>query len=42
VNISEVLEATVQMVDICRRYNILPDLDKYNLRRTKGNISVFR
>ena len=35
VNISEVLEASVQMVDICRRYNILPDLDKYNLGEQK-------
>jgi|TARA_B100001094_G_scaffold84003_1_gene80293 hypothetical protein len=35
VNISEVLEASIQMVDICRRYNILPDLDKYNLGEQK-------
>ena len=26
-NISEVLEVSIQMVDICRRHNILPDID---------------
>ncbi len=31
VNLSQVVEATVQIVDICRRFNILPDLEKYNL-----------
>ncbi len=35
VNISEVVEATVQMIDICKRYNILPDLEKYNLGEQK-------
>ena len=34
-NISEILEASIQMVDICRRHNILPDLDKYNLGEQK-------
>ena len=35
VNVSEVVEATVQMIDICKRYNILPDLEKYNLGEQK-------
>ena len=35
VNISEILEATIQIIDICRRYNILPDLEKYNLGEQK-------
>ena len=35
VNVSELIEATVQMVDICRRYNILPDLDNYTLGEQK-------
>ena len=35
VNISEIVEATVQIIDICRRYNILPDLEKYNLGEQK-------
>ncbi len=35
INVSEVVEATVQMIDICKRYNILPDLEKYNLGEQK-------
>ena len=35
VNVSEVVEASVQMIDICKRYNILPDLEKYNLGEQK-------
>ena len=35
VNVSEVIEASVQMIDICKRYNILPDLEKYNLGEQK-------
>ena len=35
VNVSELIEATVQMVDICKRYNILPDLDNYTLGEQK-------
>ena len=35
VNVSELIEATVQMVDICKRYNILPDLEKYTLGEQK-------
>jgi hypothetical protein len=35
VNVSELIEATVQMVDICKRYNILPDLDNYSLGEQK-------
>ena len=34
-NVSELIEATVQMVDICKRYNILPDLDNYTLGEQK-------
>ncbi len=35
VNVSQLIEATVQMVDICKRYNILPDLDNYTLGEQK-------
>ena len=35
VNISEILETTIQIIDICRRFNILPDLEKYNLGEQK-------
>ena len=35
VNVSELIESTVQMVDICRRYNILPDLENYTLGEQK-------
>ena len=35
VNVSELIEATVQMVDICKRYNILPNLDNYSLGEQK-------
>ncbi len=35
INVSELIEATIQMIDICKRYNILPDLDNYNLGEQK-------
>ena len=35
INVSEVVEATVQMIDICKRYNILPDLEIYDLGEQK-------
>ncbi len=35
INVSELIEVTIQMIDICKRYNILPDLDNYNLGEQK-------
>ena len=31
VNINEVIESTVVIIDICKRFNLLPDLEKYSL-----------
>ncbi len=29
--INDVIESTIEIIDICKRYNLLPDLDKYSL-----------
>ena len=29
--INDVRESTIEIIDICKRYNLLPDLDKYSL-----------
>ena len=29
--INDVIETTIEIIDICKRHNLLPDLDKYSL-----------
>ena len=41
VNVSEVVEVTIQIIDICRRFNILPDIEKYNLGEQREILENF-